>query len=563
MELVFDIEANGLNEVTIDKKVNAEVSEVWCLVAKDIRSGQVYSFRADRIAEGVELLRKADTIIGHNIIMYDIPVLERFYGAIDTNTIDTLIVSRIMYPDIRNHPLGNNSLKSWGQHLGCFKQDYEQGFDYFCEEMLTYCIQDVDVSEAIYNKQQKFIDSNSLTVRLEHQISRILAGQIENGMGFDLNSAERLEKEILMERADIEDTLCQEFEPLVTERWSDKTGKRLKDKVEYFNPNSRQQIAHRLGTKYGWKAPLTDKGNPKVDEAVLKKLQFPEAKLLCKSFEITKLHGMLSDWITRASSSRDGRIHGGINPQGAVTGRMTASQPNLQQVSGDPRARALFLPRSGWVQVGIDASGLEARLLANRMATWDKGEYGRLVVNGDIHTHNQKQAGLQKRDDAKTFFYALIYGAGNEKIGKIIGKGIGAGSSLKKRFLDNMPALKKLIDNCEFQVAKKGTVTLLDSREVPCRSKHSSLNVQIQGDGAVIMKVALAYLYKDLISKFKGKFALMATVHDEWQIECHPSIADEVGAAGVVAIQRAGKYLKCIVPMDGEYRVGKNWSECH
>ena len=563
MELVFDIEANGLTEVTIDKKVNDEVSKVWCLVAKDINTGEVFTYRPEEIEDGVNLLRRADTIIGHNIIMYDIPVLERFYGKIDTNVIDTLIVSRIMYPDIRNHPLGNNSLKSWGMHLNCYKQDYEQGFGYFCEEMLEYCIQDVHVSEAIYNKQKEFISDNNLTVRLEHKITTILAQQIENGMGFDLGSAEKLEQEILMERADIEDSLCQTFQPIVTERWSDKTGKRLKDKVEHFNPNSRQQIAQRLGTKYGWQAPLTDKGNPKVDEAVLKKLQFPEAKLLCRSFEITKLHGMLSDWITRASASRDGRIHGSINPQGAVTGRMTASQPNLQQVSGDPRARALFIPRDGWVQVGIDASGLEARLLANRMAAWDNGEYGKLVVNGDIHTHNQRQAGLEKRDDAKTFFYALIYGAGNEKIGKIIGKGLNAGSALKKRFLDNMPALKKLIEKCEFQVAKKGTVTLLDEREVPCRSKHSSLNVQIQGDGAVLMKVALAYLYQDLTKRFNNKFSLMATVHDEWQIECAPDIADQVGEAGVKAIRQAGKYLDCVVPMDGEYRIGKNWSECH
>ena len=197
------------------------------------------------------------------------------------------------------------------------------------------------------------------------------------------------------------------------------------------------------------------------------------------------------------------------------------------------------------------------------MAQWDDGKYGELVINSDIHTYNQRQAGLSDREGAKTFFYALIYGAGNVKIGKIIGKGVGAGASLKKRFLDNMPALKKLIEKCEFQVAKKGTVTLLDGREVPCRSKHSSLNVQIQGDGAVLMKIALAYLYQDLYNHYRDKFSLMATVHDEWQIECDPSIAKEVGQAGIKAIKRAGSYLKCKVPMDGEYTIGRNWSECH
>ena len=565
MELVFDIEADGLGEVKIDKRPVPEVSKVWCLVAKDLATDEVHIFRAHEIADGVELLRKADRIIGHNILMYDIPVLERFYGPIDTEARDTLIISRLMYPDLKNHPLGGNGLKSWGEHLNCYKTDYSLGFDEYTEEMLSYCVQDVEVSIKIWNAQQKYTNNNDLTVRLEHKVTGILARQVENGMGFDITMAEQLETELLMERAEIEDTLCQTFLPIVTERWSDKTGKRLKDSVEYFNPGSRQQIAKRLHDKYGWNAPLTDKGNPKVDEATLKKLSYPEAALLCKGFDIIKLHGMVSDWISRASISRDGNIHGSINPQGAVTGRMTASQPNLQQVSGDARARKLFRPTNpGWVQVGIDASGLEARLLANRMAAWDNGDYGNLVINGDIHTHNQKQAGLSNREEAKTFFYALIYGAGNVKIGTIIGKGVGAGASLKKRFLDNMPALKKLIEACEFQVASKGGVSLLDGREVPCRSKHSALNVQIQGDGAIIMKYALCYFHNSLEKKYHpDRFALMATVHDEWQVECDPQIADDIGLLGIAAIKQAGEKLSCVVPMDGAYRVGDSWADCH
>ena len=565
MELVFDIEANGLREVTIDKNHNPEVSKVWCIVAKDIDTGKVYTFKEHQIEEGVNLLRQADTLIGHNIIMYDIPVLERFYGPINVTTIDTLIVSRIMYPDIRNHPLGGNSLKNWGKKLRVMKDEYDGGFDSFSEQMLKYCIQDVEVSEAIYKEQESFIVNHNNIITTEQRVSTILSEQMENGMGFDIEGAERLEQELMMEKAGVEDKLCRIFPPITTERWSEKTGNRLKDSVEHFNTNSRQQIAKRLGMKYGWKPPLTDKGNPKVDEAVLSKLKYPEAKMLSKCFEMTKLGSMLSDWIIRAGLSRDGKIHGSINPQGAVTGRMTASQPNLQQVSGDPRARALFVPQEGWVQLGIDASGLEARLLANRMAAWDNGEYGALVLNGDIHEHNQEQAGLSDRNDAKTFFYALIYGAGNGKIGQIIDKGVSAGAELKKRFLDNMPALKKLIENCKFQVAKKGTVTLLDKREVPCRSKHSSLNVQIQGDGAVLMKLALVIFYDAIHSKdeWKDSVKLMATVHDEWQLECKPNIAEEIGQLGVSSIVEAGKRLECKIPMDGEYRIGRNWSECH
>jgi len=254
-----------------------------------------------------------------------------------------------------------------------------------------------------------------------------------------------------------------------------------------------------------------------------------------------------------------------VNTQGTVTGRMTASQPNLQQVSSDPRARALFIPKESWTQVGIDASGLEARLLANRMAQWDEGKYGDVVVNGDIHTANQEAAGLQSRDQAKTFFYALIYGAGDRKIGSIVGKRAKEGRNIKDQFFTSMPALKNLLDHCEFQVAKKGTITLLDGREVPCRSKHKALNVQIQGDGAVIMKLAQvlfhAAIQKDPILRDNVRF--MATVHDEWQLECRPDLANKVGILGSSCIEESGTRLGCLVPMDGEYRIGKNWSECH
>jgi len=563
MRLAFDIEANGLNEVIINKKGKPipEGNEIFCMVAIDIDSGYTYHISEGCMDEGVELLRNASLIVGHNIAMYDLPMLERKHGPIDTPYYDTLIVSRMMYPDKLDHPLGGNSLACWGTHLGMKKIDFHD-FTKFSREMETYCVRDVELVVKIFNRQKDFVSRYPKSIKLEHMLSCIIAKQIDNGFGFDLDAADLLERDLLMEKVEIEDNLCQIFPPIVEARWSDKTGKRLKDKVTHFNPASRQQIASRLGEKYGWEPPKTDKGNPKVDSAELKKLPWDEAKELVHYFDIIKLLGMLEDWILRATTSRDGRIHGNVNTQGTVTGRMTASQPNLQQVSGDRRARSLFKPRDGWVQVGIDASGLEARLLANRMAVWDKGQFGMSVIHDDIHTVNQKKAGLPDRTSSKTFFYALIYGAGNEKIGKIIGKGSREGKRIRDKYLKEMPALKSLLKNCRFQVAKKGTLTLLDGREVPCRSAHKSLNVQIQGDGAMIMKAA-QIIFDHLLKPYEWRYGFMATIHDEWQLECDPDIADELGLLGVKAIQDAGKRLGCVVEMDGEFHVGKNWADCH
>ena len=563
--IVFDIEANGLHEIILNKKGEAkpEVSRVHCLVLLDCDTQEIKTFGPCEIDEGVKILAKADQIIGHNVIGYDIPVLNRLYGGINPQkALDTLIISRMMYPDKSQHPLGGNSLDDWGKHLGVYKQQYDMGWDAFSQTMLDYCIQDVKVSYEIYKNQQQFVKENDKSVKLEHIISNIIAKQTETGFNFDIERAESLSRELEQSKVKTEEYFDELFPPIVEERCSEKTGNRLKDKVTRFNQGSRKQIAQRLNRKYGWTPPWTEKGNPKVDEAVLKTLKYPEAKHLVDYFNNIKLKGQVDDWILRARASRDGRIHGSINPRGTVTGRMTASQPNLQQVSGDKRARSLFIPKEGWLQVGIDASGLEARMLANRMAKYDGGSYGKVVVEEDVHTLNQQAAGLPTRNDAKTFFYGFIYGAGDAKIGKIVNQSAAVGKQLKEKFLRQLPALKKVIDQCKFQVNKDGTIKLLDGRKVPCRSIHAALNVQLQGDGAMIMKLAQA-IFDRMLKAHKLRANFIATVHDEWQLECHPDDAVTVGKLGVQAIEEAGDRFGCKVPLTGEYQIGNNWSECH
>jgi len=567
MRLIFDIEANGLSEVSltgVKKKLNKEADTIWCICALDADTGQSYSYGPDTIEQGIKLLREAKELIGHNIISYDIPMVERLYGSLGKpDVFDTLIASRLKYPDRENHPFGGNSLRHWGMYLECLKDDYEGGFDYYSSEMLKYCKQDVEVTRRVYEEIKHVKKDMPLPFRIEQTIAAIIAEQTDNGMGFDLHGAHELEQELIMERVTIEDEFNTIFPPTVEKRFHKTTGKPLKDKVTYFNPSSRKMIAERLGEKYGWVPQKTDKGNAKVDEAVLKSLKYPEAEKLIEYFYLVKLLGFIRDWILRAVNSRDGRIHCSTNTQGAATGRMTCSQPNLQQVSSDPRARSLFKPRDGWVQVGIDASGLEARLLANRMAKYDDGAFGNVVLNGDIHKENQHAAGLPTRDAAKTFYFALIYGAGDSKIGKIVNKNAKAGKEIKETFFKKMPALKKVLDHCHFQIAKKGTITLLDGREVPCRAKHKAVNVQIQGDGAVLMKVAQAILYKQLEEKYSEHYSFMVTVHDEWQIECHPDIAEDVGNIGCKAIEQAADFLNCKVKMEGNAIIGSNWKDCH
>ena len=211
---------------------------------------------------------------------------------------------------------------------------------------------------------------------------------------------------------------------------------------------------------------------------------------------------------------------------------------------------------TGHVLVGADASGLELRMLAHYM---NDDKYTNEILTGDIHTANQKAAGLDNRDDAKTFIYAFLYGAGDAKIGSIVGGNAAHGKRLKQAFLENTPSLADLRAETMAD-AKTGFLTGLDGRRIRVRSEHAALNTLLQGAGAVVMKQAIVILY-DLLERVN--FKLVAQVHDEWQIECKPEDADFIGKSCVNAMVFAGEVLQLNCPLDGEYRVGNSWADTH
>ena len=442
MRLVFDIEANGLYW---------DVTEVYCIVAYDVDTQTVHKFTPDNLKEGVDFIMQADTLIGHNIVTFDIPVLEKLYNVeYKGKTLDTLIVSRLMYPDVRQHPFGGNGLKHWGKHLKNAKIEFDD-WSHYSQEMLDYCVQDVMLNYDILQAQIDFIKEFEKVVKFETLVAQICFKQQLNGFGYNLADGVDLEQVLAIERAEHLDHLQAIFPDKVEERWSTKTGKQLKSKITPFNPQSNLQVHERLVDKYPKiqkHIPETEKGNPQVDSAVLntlKDLGVEEAAQILKYRDNLKLEGQIKDWNDKASKSKDGRIHGEVNTQGAGTGRCTHANPNVAQVAKDKRMRALWIPGiPDYVQVGCDLSGLELRMLAHYMHEHDEGAYANVILNGDVHTMNQKAAGLTTRDQAKTFIYGFLYGAGDAKIGTIVGGSRKKGQELKAKFLSQLPALKKL-----------------------------------------------------------------------------------------------------------------------
>jgi DNA polymerase I-like protein with 3'-5' exonuclease and polymerase domains len=230
--------------------------------------------------------------------------------------------------------------------------------------------------------------------------------------------------------------------------------------------------------------------------------------------------------------------------------------------SGSPyghECRDLWTVEKGYKLVGIDASGLELRMLAHYM---NDDAYTNEVVSGDIHTANQTAAGLQTRNQAKTFIYAFLYGAGSAKIGSIVGGSAKEGQKLIDSFLQNTPKLKRLREKVARLYAAKGWLQGLDGRKLLVRAEHSALNTLLQGAGAIVMKQAVVILHKKL-RQAKVDFKFVVNCHDEWQIETTPEDAERVGQLGKEAIKEAGIMLNMRCPLDGEYKVGNSWKETH
>ena len=199
-------------------------------------------------------------------------------------------------------------------------------------------------------------------------------------------------------------------------------------------------------------------------------------------------------------------------------------------------------------------------MLAHHMSEFDGGAYAKEILEGDIHTTNMEAAGLTNRDQAKTFIYGFLYGAGSEKIGQIVGGNARDGQQLKAKFLRRLPALRKVMQNVQFQSARYNSVILLDGRRVPVRSDHAALNTLLQGNGAILSKLWLVLAHKYLSPK-GVKF--MGWIHDEIQVSCSPDIAEETGKELVWAAQTAGEKLNVRMPIDAEYVIGESWADTH
>lgn len=615
MRVAFDIEANGLLDTLTD---------VHSLVLTDLDTGSTLSctdngYGYPRIKEGLDILLAADLRVAHNGIGFDDPCLKKLYPILklDKNKIhDTLILAKMLSHDLEKtdfiggkvpkNLIGRHSLEAWGYRLGIQKDSFGKTCDWstWTPEMQAYCEQDVEVLVALYKFLEKKIDVVAPigAIQLEHSFAQIVHEMESFGAPFESMVAARLAQTIEATIAQKAAEIASIIPPWqVTKTITPKTNNKSRGYVagvkkvivahRPFNPMSRPQILQFLKEKYNWKSPIqTDKGNDKIDGDLLSTLPFPEAKLFADLMEHQKILGQLTSgkeaWAKHAkrrefNGKSQAFIHGRMDTLGTRTHRCSHNSPNLGQVPS-PRAlygkecRQLFAAPEGYKFVGCDASGIELRNLSHYLFPYDGGAYVNTILSGDIHTKNQQDAGLSTRDNAKTFIYAFNYGAGDEKLGSIVAPTAPptakklAGSQLRQKFLANNSSFGKLINDVKYAHNRRGVIKGLDGRLLLSISAHSALNTLLQSAGAIIMKRATVILWQELEAKGYDKDVhLILHVHDEYQHLVKDKQVEEgwlpevVGKMAKEAIVKAGEYYNFRCPLDGEYKIGNNWYDCH
>ncbi len=629
--LLFDLESNGLWP---------EVDRVHCIVTLDLDTGESQSFyddtriihpsRRGTLQDGVKELRQASELWGHNILQYDIPVLNKILDAkfnpfFDGQKLrDTLVCSQHMWLELNlkdfayrkintEFPgilIGSHSLEAWGWRLGNHKGEFGKTADWskFTLEMLTYALQDLSTNKSLIDL---IVSKNYSEAALENEMrfQWVMWLQEQHGFRFDRKAAVALYGELSQKRTLIEreiqagfpgwyeDTKTPDYYSLLhmgeevgryptkgtAEQDRKKRGLKpklcefvagpMKQKHTPFNPGSRDHIAKFLIEKYGWKpSHFGQDGKPTVDEDVLGGLKYPEIPKITEYLMIEKRIGQLAEgdkaWL---KLENNGRIHGKVNTNGAVSTRVTHNKPNMSQVPAVDKpygkeSRALFVADEGHVLVGGDASGIQLRAMAHYMFEWDNGEYVKILLGGDVHTAHQTAAGFKTRDMAKTFIYAFLFGAQAPMVASIAETSVKEGQKIIDNFLRKFPALDALKQAVESRVTSPGYLFGLDKCILPIRSKRTAFTALLQGFEARVMKRVAWVVYETLINRgyVWGKdFAFVGFFHDELQISCRPDLGEEVGKTIVSMIEQVGREFNSMCPLTGAYRVGANWRDTH
>lgn len=602
----IDIEGDGLPSTV-----------VWCACAVNISTGEEVSLIGkEEIEQWINNLNNdknnRPVFIGHNIIGYDAPTLNRLCNTmlVMSQLVDTMLLSMVYSPSLN----GGHSLESWGNRLKYKKGEFND-FSKYSVEMLQYCMRDAKLCAAIFKALVKRMRSTGFTdkgLKLEHESWQLIQQQKKNGFAFDIVAANVLYAELREIEHNIQTEIYTYWPPTLEvvktcKNPYKKNGKPSanflrhqseyetvsvsKDKTQYF---CHDYVAFNIGSpvqrvdkleELGWvarertptgNAKPTNKGklSPSLVEFVETSGR-KEPKLICDWLEINSRANMINTWI-EAYNDTTKCIHGSL--WYANTLRYRHSNPNTANIpavrlddSGKPikgqtgsytyEARDLWGVRSDdRLLVGTDAKGIQLRVLAHYL---NNPDFTEAVLDGDPHSYNQRIGDFESRPVAKTFIYAFLLGAGDAKVGEIIGGSTRDGREIKQRFINNFPGLGQLLDSLETQINKTGRITLCDGTPLLVTAPHTRLGYLLQGDESRIMKQAAILTAKE-IRRRRLDVLKVGDIHDEWQNDVLAAHVDEfVTDVAPTAFRSSGSYFNYRLPIACDSKVGRTWASTH
>jgi len=513
--------------------------------------------------------------IAHNA-KYDYIVLAKFGLVVSPLTFDTMLAEFIIDPSSRNLGLKNLAFVKLGEEMTHIEELIGQGkkqlsmADVAIESVAPYAVADAEIPLRLMElqiKDLKRVGGEKLLDEIDLPLTPVLASMEMEGVLLDLPFLKQMSDELTQRLSEIEKQI---FESV---------GKT-------FNVNSTQQLSDVLFVQLGLEPPdrgkKTASGHYSTAAGVLDLLsgKHPVVDWVLEHRELSKLKSTYLDALPLAVDEKTGRVHTSYSQIGAVTGRLSSNNPNLQNIpirtETGRKVRNGFIAGKGNVLLAVDYSQIELRIVAHMaqdeamLAAFRAGEDIHATTAGAIYGVAPEAVTKEMRRHAKAINFGLIYGMSAFGLTRSTELTLAEAETFVKTYFEKFPGVKKYLDGIRKQAASQGYVeTLLGRRryfpalqskqnvQMKNREEREAINAPIQGTAADIMKIAMLKIPRALEDAgLKAKMLLQ--VHDEIVLEC-PKEEWEI-TSKVVKQTMANAFLLSI-PLSTEARYGKNWGD--
>ena len=513
--------------------------------------------------------------VAHNA-KYDYIVLAQHGLAASPLTFDTMLAEFIVDPSSRNLGLKNLASVKLGEEMTHIEALIGKGkkqismADVAIESVAPYAVADAETTLRLMpleEKELKRVNGEKLLEEIDLPLTPVLAEMEMTGISLDLPFFAEMNKELTKRLSQIE--------------------KKVFDSVgKPFNINSTQQLSDVLFKTLGLEPPdknnKTASGHYSTAAGVLDELsgKHPVVDLVLENRELSKIKSTYVDALPVAINPKTNRVHTSYSQIGAVTGRLSSNNPNLQNIpirteTGRRVRNGFVADRGNWL-ISVDYSQIELRIVAH-MAQ-DEGMLAAFRADEDIHAttaaaiYNVALDAVTKdmRRHAKAINFGLIYGMSAFGLMRGTDLTLAEAENFVKAYFTKFPGVKKYLDGIRKQAAQQGYVeTLLGRRryfpalqgrtnpQLKAREEREAINAPIQGTAADIMKIAMLKIPPALKkAKLSGKMLLQ--VHDELVLECPK---DEVEKTAQIVKETMADAYELDIPLSTEARYGANWGE--